>query len=405
MSTPKNIDYLFQKYINNSLDKEEFGLFMEYVKNPEHQRNVEALFSNHWDRLDVANITIKENFNYESELLFLQVMNRIDNEEKLKTKKRSFVRRIGMNTLFKVAAAILFMFGVFYMYEYQFIPEKQVVVSKPVLDPNAITITLADGSIKVISEHEEGEIVDDKGVVNGNQKGNNISYTENDGSVKLEKLVYNIAKVPYGKLLNLELSDGTKVTLNAGTSLKYPIKFIKDQPRSVFILSGEVYFDVTKDKTHPFVVNADNINVEVLGTEFNMSFYPEDDNISTVLVEGSVRLYENTNPNSKTLLTPGHKAAWNHASQDMSINKVDIELYTAWKDGVLLFKKSPYNNIRKKLERQFDVIIENHYSLLDKQVYTATFSKDNSIEDILNAFKEDTPFNYTIKNNLITITE
>ena len=106
----------------------------------------------------------------------------------------------------------------------------------------------------------------------GNQNGNKIVY---DTETTLEKLVYNTIKIPYGKRFELQLSDGTIVHLNSGTTLKYPVKFIASGNRQVF-LDGEAFFDVAKDKTHPFVVNADNLNVRVLGTHFNVSNYPED---------------------------------------------------------------------------------------------------------------------------------
>ncbi len=411
MKTPKYIEDIFQKYVNNTLTKDEFNTFLEFVRNPETKENVKELFQRYWKDMDVSKKNRVENVGYEPEFLFEQILDQIDDEGKKKdskTNRSAFV--------FRIAASVIVLLGVsFYFYENDFFQNTKVVSSPVEIDPNSITLTLSDGNMKVISENGEEQILDKAGNVIGTQDGNQISYSaadeQNNKSVEAnEKLVYNELIVPYGKLFDIELSDGTLIKLNAGTSIKYPVKFLKGLERKVF-LKGEAYFEVAKDKEHPFIVNANDINVEVLGTEFNMSYYPEDEDISTVLVEGSVKLFEETalsKSKSETILKPGHKAAWHKNNKKMAVDKVDTQLYTAWKDGILLFKRSPYDNIIKKLERHYDVTIENHYPLLATQVYTATFrSQEETIEDILEAFKEDTPFKYikVNKDKKIIITE
>ncbi|UBZ14529.1 FecR domain-containing protein [Flagellimonas marinaquae] len=285
---------------------------------------------------------------------------------------------------------------------------KQVVMgertdSNPVHKYGDVTLTLGDGQVKVLQENQEGEIKSSQGENIGLQKGNQIDY---GNSEVLEELVYNTLTVPNGKKFDLVLSDGTRVKLNSGSSIRYPVKFINGAQRKVF-LKGEAYFDVARDENHAFIVNTNNLNVEVLGTEFNVSYYPEDQHISTVLVEGSVKLYNQMpqDANGETTLTPGDLASWDKKSGKLSIKKVDTSIYTAWKDGVLLFKNESFENIRKKLERHFDIAIENNVPLLENQVYTASFTNE-TIGEIMEAFDEDTPFDYVYdpKLNKITIT-
>ena len=107
---------------------------------------------------------------------------------------------------------------------------------------------------------------------------------------------------------------------------------------------------------------------------------------------------------NEVILTPDHLASWNKSTKEMSIKKVDTQMYTAWKDGAIIFNKTPYPNILKKLERHFDVVIENEYPLLDEQIYTASFDKDETIENVLNVFREDIYFNYRRTKKLIKIT-
>ena len=182
------------------------------------------------------------------------------------------------------------------------------------------------------------------------------------------------------------------------------MRFLKGEERKVY-LKGEAYFDVTTDETRPFIVNADEMNIRVLGTQFNLSYYPEDEDISTVLVEGAVVLYKegaDINTNTSSQLVPGQRAAWNKTSNTMTINEVDTNIYTAWKDGYLLFKASPFSNIKSKLERHFNITIEDRSGRLKNQIYTATF-RNETIMEILEAFKEDIPFEFIQEGSKITI--
>ena len=193
--------------------------------------------------------------------------------------------------------------------------------------------------------------------------------------------------------------------LNAGSYIKYPVKFLKGQKRKVF-LEGEAYFDVAKDKLHPFIVSIKDFNVKVLGTQFNLSFYPEDVAITTVLVEGSVKLYEENKKNisgSSTILLPNHKATWNLLKKEILLEKVDVNEYISWKNDEIVFTNLSFKQILIKLERSFNISIENEYKFLGNQLFSASFDKKDSIEDILKAFYENTPFKYKIENKKIII--
>ena len=270
-------------------------------------------------------------------------------------------------------------------------------------DPNSgvITLQLDNGTIETISENGERKITTTNGNLVASQQGNTLQYTAAEDQ---NKLVYNTLNIPFGRQFDLVLSDGTKVKLNSGSSIKYPVRFLKGQDRKVF-LKGEAYFDVTTDKAHPFIVNADEMNIRVLGTQFNLSFYPEDEDISTVLVEGAVVLYKegaDINTNTSSQLVPGQMAEWNKINNTMTVKEVDTNIYTAWKDGYLLFKASSFYSIRSKLERHFNITIEDRSGRLANQIYTATF-RNETIEEILEAFKEDTHFEYIQQGSKIII--
>ncbi len=256
---------------------------------------------------------------------------------------------------------------------------------------DAITLELENGETKIIQEDGVAQFVDSKGNTIVTQKGNKLNYNNNISNT--EKLVYNTLTVPYGKRFNIVLSDNTHVTLNAGTSLKYPVKFIKGHNREVHI-NGEAFFDVAKDKDRPFVVKSSGLNVRVLGTKFNVSNYPEDISTKTVLVEGSVSLYQEEiyKPKEATLLTPGHLASLNKSNKTIALEKVDVSLYTSWIYGTISFKHEPFKNILKKLERQYDIVIKCESKELNETFFTASFDT-TSLEYILKTFSN----NYDIK--------
>ena len=266
----------------------------------------------------------------------------------------------------------------------------------------AITLQLDDGQVKVIPpESNQTVIVSNRGILSS-QNGNQIDYSVSTGKEK--GLVFNVLKVPKGKLFKVVLSDGTRVILNAESSLKYPVSFIHGKNRHVF-LTGEGYFDVVKDANHPFIVSSEDLDIRVLGTKFNVSAYPENREINTVLVEGSVNLTDSSNEYGEVdgvLLEPGYMAEWDRFYKKMAFDKVDTNIYTGWIDGKLIIKETKFEKIIKKLERHYNVQIESNYLTLNHQIFTASFTNE-SIEEVLRVFSKETPFEFEFIENRITI--
>lgn len=276
-------------------------------------------------------------------------------------------------------------------------------VAEQLRQEDAVTLRLNSGEIKVISTEDLQTLVNSKGEIIGRQNGSQLDYSVSNETVGL---AYNELKVPYGKRFTVILSDGTIVKLNAGSSLKYPVKFLDGQNRHV-LLTGEGYFDVHKDKDHPFIVTGGDRDVRVLGTKFNISAYSEDREIKTVLVEGSVSVYgaqEGYDEKTAKLLEPGYKAEWDKFYKKMVFEKVDTDWYTGWVDGKLVIKSMLFKNIIRKLERQYNVRIQSDYSKLDNQVFTATFDVE-TLPEVLKTFTEETPFEFQIKGDRVTISE
>jgi len=365
--------------IESYFDKESAKELIDRLKSPEEQRK----------RILIANKIEKEKN---------KGWNKIKKEIN-PTPKIYYLKRIS-----KVAAIIIGLIGVsvsYFIYnDKPSIPNENISFDK--FDKKEIVLKLANGDTQIISANGESKIIDNKGNTIGAQEGNKLSYQNVQNTNK--ELIYNELIVPYGKTFQLVLSDGTMVHLNAGTTLKYPINFLKEKNRQVYLL-GEAYFKVSKDEKNPFIVHTNDLNIRVLGTGFNVSSYPEDKNILTVLVEGSVGLYGSNTPYTKensTLLTPGKRAKWKKSNQKITINKVNTSIYTSWIEGKLIIENLKFRQIIKKLQRHYNVTIINNNEQLANQIFTATFKVEN-IQEVLKSFQTNFPFEYKIENDKIII--
>lgn len=319
-------------------------------------------------------------------------------KENIRQQIRNRRKRAKIRAL-KYAAIMAVVFGlgcVFYLVKGGFGTEAKIT-------DNAIKLELETGNTQVIKEDGSILVLDSKGREVGAQKGQSLVYSN---KVAKENLEYNTLKVPYGKRFDLLLSDGTRIILNAGTSLKYPIQFIEGSKREVF-LKGEAFFEVAKDSCHPFVVNTKGLDVHVLGTTFNVSAYPEDRKTSTVLAEGSVRVHlQGWKKGAKKtiLLTPDHMAAWEKSQNKLKVDPVDVNEHIAWVSGKMVFRSKPFSEILKVLERHYNVSITNNYTFLNDQKFLAKFDSE-SIEEVLRSFQTSEDFSFEINGNKIEINQ
>jgi hypothetical protein len=265
----------------------------------------------------------------------------------------------------------------------------------PIATENAIILEREDGKLEVISENGLLQLSDKDGQVIGGQRGNQLVYQKSKRTSG--EILFNTLKIPYGKRFEIQLSDGSQVFMNAGSSLKYPVNFPSTGKREVF-LTGEAFFKVAKDEKRPFVVEAGNLEIGVLGTEFNVAAYPEDQRTDVVLVEGSVKLEAKENKDENAILKPGQLASLEQHGRAIAISKVDTNLYTAWMQGGLVFRNMSFENILKKMERHYDVTIINNDVELAKENFNASFG-DEPIGKILEYFEKTYGLSFAVRNN------
>ena len=232
---------------------------------------------------------------------------------------------------------------------------------------------------------------------NGKLKVNKQSVTINQSTGITNDLpVYNQLKVPYGKRAFLTLSDGTSLWVNTGTTVVYPTAFAKDR-REIFV-EGEVYAEVFHDAKRPFIIKTDKIDVQVLGTVFNLTAYREDKQINVVLVSGSVNVKpKNGKP---TIIKPNQLFAY--TDQASTLENVDVENYTSWHDGNYVFHNEPIENILLRLSRYYNVTMKLPTTASGITCSGKLELKDD-LNQLLNGLSEITSMSFGVKDNVYRV--
>ena len=211
-------------------------------------------------------------------------------------------------------------------------------------------------------------------------------------STSLESMAFNEVIVPLGESAEVILPDQSHVWLNSGSHLKYPSSF-NGETRDV-VLEGEAFFDVEHNSAKPFHVITSAITVEVLGTSFNVEANDNKEVVNVTLVEGKVNL-QNRKGKHVTQLKPNQNASYNLKSNKLNISTVDVEFYTSWMHGELLFKDESLQDIASKLERWYNIKIEFDDEAVKEITFNGSILKNKPIDQILDILKYTADIDYT----------
>lgn len=368
----KQAKILFKKYVNSDCSPAEIELLEKFLKSYQEDNNAEPAFSKMYGSLESFN-------NSQWQKINTQINGTPDTN----------VKKLKKTTYYKYAAILV---GLLLTTGFYFLNTNTAPVLTPI-DTSGVTLKIGNQPTLSIETDAIAAVKDKDGKQIGTQQQNLVSHKD----IARTKVEMHTMYVPFGETFKLELSDGTLVHLNAGTTFTYPSYFEKTKNRNVTV-DGEAYFEVTRDKSRPFIVSTDAMEVEVLGTKFDVNTY-EDDNIYTVLAEGSVRI---GSKNSGTILEPGQKATL--TKNILHTETVNTSNYLGWVRGELIFNNESFASITHKIERKYNVTVENKYTDLKNNKFRGTFEEE-TILDLLEVFKESAGFNYTIVNNNIIITK
>jgi ferric-dicitrate binding protein FerR (iron transport regulator) len=219
---------------------------------------------------------------------------------------------------------------------------------------------------------------------------------------KTEDPVYFTSIAPLGSVAQTLLPDGTMIYLNSGSEIKYDV-ITNEKQRDVYI-NGEAWFDVEKDKNRPFVVHTPYYDVKVLGTQFNVSTYEDEESVITTLEEGSIQVItsEKLKLKEDILLKPGEQLVYNKAEQKIYKTKVDTRLFTSWRNNKLIFLDMNFGELVKLLERKYGVEINVVDNSILEEHYSGTI-KNETILEILNVIQYTHPIKYKVEGQKIII--
>ena len=205
---------------------------------------------------------------------------------------------------------------------------------------------------------------------------------------------------PKGHVAKCVLPDGSEVWINTGSTLIYNTASFNQQSREIK-LSGEAYFEVAKNIEKPFKVVTEAANIHVTGTSFNVKAYPESGLFETVLVEGAIEMELNNQTHQKINLVPGEKAVSRKTEREISIEKVEADFYTSWRNGEILFKDATLNDLVKELERIYDIRFHLKNPQLGEFRFRGMFSYNNNLIEALEKIKRTANIDYYIENKKV----
>lgn len=352
-------EQIYMKDISKYLEEKRF---IQWVFDPGHEldewwKSFEANNPKEKENMQLARRILQKLYTNDKELpedekiiIFTRILKQVEEHKHIREN-----RKLLLGILRYAAVAILF-FSIGALLFYQkdnFNPKFAAIeTAEPSLEDQARLIMPGGDNILLseknshIEHRQDGQVVVD----------NNVIDSEKLSDKRIPGM--NQLVIPYGKTSELILPDGTKVNLNAGSRLIYP-EFFTDKTREVFLV-GEAFFAVEHNDKMPFIVQTTDIRIKVLGTQFNVSAYPSDNIIETVVAEGKIRLEQNSTGmfSETTDINPGQLAAFNKTERTTQLKTVDIQNYILWKEGLLKFESTDLSRIVKRLERYFNIRIK-----------------------------------------------
>ena len=379
----ESIERKIIKFLNCESSIEELKFLLKWISNEDNLKFLKDYISvNHLSYLAMSRAN--------QEKIIKEIKDRINNKQTSRDPNFSF------KNIFKYAAIIAISICIGY---YNQINTSEKYKNNLVPDPSKVTLETSSGN-QIILENLDNKSIktDDQILIKKESKKIVFEQKEN-----IKKLFYNTLTVPYGKRFDVELSDGSIVKLNSGSSLKFPIQFIDGMERKVY-LDGEAFFDISENNSDVFKVVSNDAITLVYGTQFNIKSYKEDSFSEIILVDGRLGVKGISDDQEIINLKPGFRANIDQSNPIIEISKVNTKVYTSWINGRVIFRNESIDTMILKLERLFNVIITNDNNELSEKFFNATIMVDKeSIDDVMGYLKEVYNIKYQKFNNKIII--
>ncbi|MCZ4695564.1 FecR family protein [Ancylomarina euxinus] len=386
----EHIIELIASYHENTISHEDTQVLKEWLdSSPDHSKE----FANYLTLLKESGAISRLNYLNENEA-WMKISASLT-----KSTKQAKTRTLYSWLPYAAAVAVVFVVSYFMLYqvtsEYDFNKDYNFAEITTVGSKKAI-LTLDGGKQMILDETLTSVISEKDGTLIEKDSSNSLTYNDNKNDQL--RLIHNRINVPRGGEYSLVLADGTKVWMNSESSLKYPVQFA-GSTRQVE-LTGEAYFEVAHNPSHPFIIKARDTEVKVLGTKFNLSAYDDADYIATTLVEGSVEL---SSLGNKELLKPGYQAVVKRGESEFLIQAVNTNLYTSWVNGVFEFHDHSLEDICHQLSRWYNV----EFFFTEKQYrdlrFTGAAKRNKPIDFTLEMIEKMANIKFAIRDDKIIV--
>ncbi len=413
MESTNSLHQLFKKYLDNQCSPEEVTILLNHFETSENEAILKALIRQEFEK---NNQDVAKNASSWQTILNETYQNVRKEIQKEKKYRKGAVRSINKQWFRYAAAAAIFaavFLGMYYMF-FNRDSESEVVVNDkkppqvqdvaPPASTNAV-LTLANGTKIVLDNAQNGSLAV-QGTVNVVKLADGkIAYNKDSQSATSAELqtkgipiMYNTLTVPRGsKVVTITLTDGTKVWLNAESSLKYPTAFIGNERK--IQITGEAYFEVVHNEAMPFKVQKDDAEVQVLGTHFNVNAYDDEDAMKITLLEGFVKIIKGT---TLMMLAPGQQAQLNKNRQIILNKEADVQQAIAWKNGLFDFDNADITDIMRQLSRWYDVDVM-YDGKIPEGHYIGSIRRQVNISEVLRMIELAGGIEFTIEGKKIIV--
>ncbi|AZA95616.1 FecR family protein [Chryseobacterium shandongense] len=373
MENYRNTKELFTKYLNNSISKDEYDALLDYFRKEEDDGELHQLVT------DAISNEVQEHdpirLDKAVDIVAIRLRNKLQTRKRFRLKK--YLPYAAAILLFSIAANAYYVF----IRHKTKIEEQHIVVSAEDIKPgrNAATLTLADGKKIFLNDVSVGAITKDQGISVSKTKSGELVYTLREAN-GIPANTINTLSTANGETYQIVLSDGTRVWINAATTIQYYANLGASRSRNVKLLAGEAYFEVQKDKNRPFIVETPSQKVEVLGTHFNINSYADEEKTVTTLAEGSVKVSTSGDRVRHFILKPGQQSL--NSNNNIQVKQADLQVALAWKDGKIYFKDAPIQEVLRQVSRWYNIQVE-YQGAPTEEVFNGGIKRSANLSGVL----------------------
>ena len=337
---------LMEQFVSGEISPQGKAMLLSMLDNPLYSDQLNDILQENYDTVEIPEVTSEV-----TEEFITALREKMDASSNVEDLPSSILTQLNWRKI-AVAASVFLMIGLGTLIFFQksnlaptVVASKEINDKKP--GKTGAILTLSNGSVIVLDDVGNGLVANQQNTAII-KKNDGIVYTADSNA----QTVYNTMTTPRARQYNLQLSDGTKVWLNASSSITFPTSF-SGKERKVSI-TGEVYFEVAKDKSRPFMVSVNDMQVNVLGTHFNVNAYEDEKSVNTTLFEGSVLIRKK---NVSVLLKPGQQAEKQKSGTIVVNNNVNLDQIIGWKNGTFFFENASLEMVLRQLSRWYDIDI------------------------------------------------